>query len=277
MRAIQIVIKAFALCLAGVIIVTIIASVLGAVSLVGMLAGADENSPGEMSTLWQNDAEEKVVNLDVKIGATTLYLYESQEDKTVRVETNNEHIESWKDGESLYVLEKSHLYLSNLFSDGDLVIYVPTGTKFVNVKIEAGAGTLKIKKLTTENLDLDLGAGKTSIEYLKVSGKARINGGAGLTEIEGGDLSNLQLELGAGKAEVKAKLRGNNDIHSGVGKLDLDLIGRESDYKILIDKGIGSVTVNGEKQEDDAIYGSGKELVKVESGVGAVEIRIVAE
>lgn len=276
MRAVQILIKAFALCLAGVIIVTIVASVLGAVSLVGMLAGADEHTPGEMNTLWQNaEGAKEIRNLDINIGATTLYVYESQDTKTVKVETNNEYITSWNDGDVLRVVEKSHLYLSNLFSDGDLVIYVPANMEFDNVKIEAGAGTLKIEKMVVDDLDLNLGAGKTSIDYLKVNKAAKIDGGAGHTEVKDGELSNLDLELGAGKAEIKAKLLGDNELNTGVGKLDLDLIGRESDYKITIDKGIGSVTVNGEKQKDDAIYGQGRNLIKVESGVGAVEIKMV--
>lgn len=279
MRTVQILIKTFALCLAGVIIVTIVASVIGAVSLVGVLTGADENTPGEMSTVWQGEGGmvNRVTDLDVNVGATTVYIYESQDDKTVRIETNNEHINSWQDGNTLHVVEKSHLYLSSLFSDGDLVVYVPVGMKFDEVEINAGAGTLKIEKMVTNKLDLKLGAGKTSIDELEVKEEARIDGGAGLTEIKNGDLNNLDLELGAGKAEVKAKLSGNNKIHSGAGKLELDLIGREADYKLMLDKGIGSVKVNGESQKDDTIYGQGKNLVEIESGVGAVEINMIAK
>lgn len=278
MRTVQVLIKAFALCLAGVIIVTIVASILGAVSLVGMLVGADENTPGEMSTVWQDgEGAKKILNLDVNIGATTLYVYESEDVKTVRVETNNEHITSWQDGDTLHVVEKSHLYLSNLFSDGDLAIYVPAGAKFDAVEMAAGAGTLKIEKLVVDKLSLKLGAGKTLIDELEVKDEVKIDGGAGFTEIKSGDLNNLDLDLGAGKAEVKARLRGDSKVRSGAGKLDLDLVGRESDYKLMVDKGVGSVKVNGESQKDNAIYGQGKNLVQIKSGVGAVEINIDAE
>ncbi len=278
MRAVQVLIKAFALCLAGVIIVTIVASMLGAVSLVGMLVGADEHTPGEMSTVWQDEeGTKKILNLDVNIGATTLYVYESEDAKTVRVETNNEHITSWQDGNTLHVVEKSHLYLSNLFSDGDLAIYVPAGAKFDTVEMAAGAGTLKIEKLAVDKLNLKLGAGKTSIDELDVKDEAKIKGGAGFTEIKNGDLNNLDLDLGAGRAEVKARLRGENKVRSGAGKLELDLVGRESGYKLMIDKGVGSVKVNGESQKDNAIYGQGKNLVQIKSGVGAVDINIDAE
>jgi hypothetical protein len=55
------------------------------------------------------------------------------------------------------------------------------------------------------------------------------------------------------------------------------LIGREEDYRLRIDKGIGSVTLDGRSLSDGESVGSGATLIEIDSGVGAVEMKIVEE
>ena len=49
-----------------------------------------------------------------------------------------------------------------------------------------------------------------------------------------------------------------------------DLLG--DDYKIKIDKGIGSATVNNEKVVDSSYYGSGRNIIDIDGGVGNIEV-----
>lgn len=62
-----------------------------------------------------------------------------------------------------------------------------------------------------------------------------------------------------------------------MGKTELTLIGREEDYRLRIDKGIGSVTLDGRSLSDGESVGSGATLIEIDSGVGAVEMKIVEE
>lgn len=277
MKGAQKVIKWFALALAALLIVTIFSGIIGGLSFVGMMVWGDEISWNGNSE-WVNTefSGKEMTRLDVSVKATAVRIRTAKEGEPVRIETNNEYITSWVDGSTLNVVEKSHGFFG-WGGTGDLVIYVREDTVFDSVEIEIGAGTLDVERLEARDLKLNLGAGKTAIDELVATRRAEIDGGAGVVEIRGGELHDLDLDLGAGKAELRARVVGNGRVTAGVGKTELTLIGREEDYRLRIDKGIGSVTLDGRSLSDGESVGSGTTLIEIDSGVGAVEMKIVEE
>lgn len=277
MKGAQKVIKWFALALAALLIVTIFSGIIGGLSFVGMMVWGDEISWNGNSE-WVNTefSGKEMTRLDVNVKATAVRIRTAKEGEPVRIETNNEYITSWVDGSTLNVVEKSHGFFG-WGGTGDLVIYVREDTTFDSVEIEIGAGTLDVERLEARDLKLNLGAGKTAIDELVATRRAEIDGGAGVVEIRGGELHDLDLDLGAGKAELRARVVGNGRVTAGVGKTELTLIGREEDYRLRIDKGIGSVTLDGRSLSDGESVGSGATLIEIDSGVGAVEMKIVEE
>lgn len=277
MKGAQKVIKWFALALAALLIVTIFSGIIGGLSFVGMMVWGDEISWNGNSE-WVNTefSGKEMTRLDVNVKATAVRIRTAKEGESVRIETNNEYITSWVDGSTLNVVEKSHGFFG-WGGTGDLVIYVREDTVFDSVEIEIGAGTLDVERLEARDLKLNLGAGKTAIDELFATRRAEIDGGAGVVEIRGGELHDLDLDLGAGKAELRARVVGNGRVTAGVGKTELTLIGREEDYRLRIDKGIGSVTLDGRSLSDGESVGSGTTLIEIDSGVGAVEMKIVEE
>lgn len=279
MRTAQKLIKFFAIALAIFLIITMFTVLVGGVSFLGVVVGGEDwnwNNSGE----WVTDefAEQKVTKLSMSVKATNVRIKVTDSGEPVRVETNNEHIETWVDegAQKLNVVEKSHGFLG-LGGVGEVVVYVREGFRLDDVEIGVGAGTLDIEKLETRELDLDLGAGRTRIEELRATDNVSIHGGAGVLEIRQGELRDARIDLGAGKADIRTRLRGHSKVEAGVGRLDLELLGRQSDYRIKIDKGLGSVRLDGQKMEDNAVAGDGNDVVEVESGVGAVEISIIEE
>ncbi len=280
MRGAQRVIKYFALALAAVLILAIISVMIGVVSLLGTIVWGEriawDGSTNRPTWGVDYDDEAIVKNLDINVKATSVKIRTVTEGEPVKVETNNEYITTWVGENTLNIVEKSHGFFG-WGGEGELVINVRQDVIFDQVKLVAGAGVLNIEKMTAKDLELDLGAGKTFVDNLIVSTRARIKGGAGMIEIKKAELNNLDIDLGAGKAALKAKLKGSNKIESGVGKTELTLLGEEKDYKFTIDKGIGSVTLNGVSLGDGALVGSGEARVDIDSGVGAVEIKTVTE
>lgn len=277
MKGAQKFIKWFALALAALLIVTIFSGIIGGLSFVGMMVWGDEISWNGNSE-WVNTefSGKEMTRLDVNVKATAVRIRTAKEGEPVRIETNNEYITSWVDGSTLNVVEKSHGFFG-WGGTGDLVIYVREDTAFDSVEIAIGAGTLDVERLEARDLKLNLGAGKTAIDELVATRRAEIDGGAGVVEIRGGELHDLDLDLGAGKAELRARVVGNGRVTAGVGKTELTLIGREEDYRLRIDKGIGSVTLDGRSLSDGESVGSGTTLIEIDSGVGAVGMRIVEE
>lgn len=275
MRSAQRVIKYFALALAALLIFAIASGVISLISLAGFITWGADGVVGDTSVIWtgENATANTVQELNVSAGAASVRIVEVEKaDQPVRVESNSEYIESWQDGGTLKVIEKTHTHWP-WQERSELVIYVREGVKFEKVDLTMKAGTLNIEKLAAAEVELELGAGKTYVGELRTTKRTRIDGGAGVIEVKGGELRNLDLELGAGKAVIRAKVVGDGTVDTGVGKLELELVGKEDDYKLTIDKGIGSVTLNGRKLEDGGIYGKGESLLKIESGVGAVEIK----
>lgn len=280
MRNAQKLIKAFALVLATLIIVGIFTAIIGGVSFLAAVTGAEIGGWVSDNVPWTSENYESQVvrELDMNVKATSVKIRLVDDGEPVRVETNNEYVTTWidMDGRRLNVVEKSH-GLFGWGGKGEVIVYVRKNVSFEKVKLEVGAGELDIEKLDARVLDLDLGAGRTEIRALKVSERATIDGGAGYLAIEQAEMQNAHLELGVGKAEIEAKLRGESKIDSGVGKVELKLVGREQDYRVEVDKGLGSIELNGEKLGDGSVWGTGKNRVDIDSGVGAVEINVTEE
>lgn len=281
MRNAQQLIKAFAIVLATLIIVGIFAAIIGGVSFLAAVTGAEIGGwVGESTGPWTSEDYEsqRARELEMNVKTTSVEFRLVDDGEPVRVETNNEYVTTWidKDGQRLNVVEKSH-GVFGWGGRGEVIVYVRKNIEFDKVQLAIGAGALDIESLSARVLDLDLGAGRTEIRDLKVSEHAKIDGGAGFLAIRNADLKDAQLELGVGKAEIKAKLVGNSKVDAGVGKVELNLVGKEQDYCVRIDKGIGSVELNGVKMKDNSVWGTGQNNVDVESGVGAVELKITED
>lgn len=63
------------------------------------------------------------------------------------------------------------------------------------------------------------------------------------------------------------------EIEAGVGKLDIDLTDDTDNYTIKVSKGLGSITIDGREVENDKEYGTGETYVRIDGGVGAIEIK----
>lgn len=159
------------------------------------------------------------------------------------------------------------------YNNAKLTLYIPRVTVFDDVSIETGAAKMTAETLSTASLRFRLGAGDVSIEQLNVTSHADIEGGAGEITIRGGMLNNLSLEMGVGELNMTAALLGRNELDFGIGESNLTVLGNKNDYRIDIEKGLGAVTVNGEKVTDFGTSGNGQHSLEIETGVGAVNLK----
>lgn len=155
--------------------------------------------------------------------------------------------------------------------DNKMIIYLPEDKILNSSTIELGAGKVSLNNLNTSNLMLELGAGKVVINDLNVSNKVEIEGGMGEFIVNSSIIKNLDLDIGMGKTTINSKLLGDNEINAGIGQLNLNLVSQ--DYKININKGIGSATIDGEKISNDKDYGTGDNVINIEGGIGNIKIK----
>ena len=264
----QKIIKYLAIAFAVFLIVTIISAILGGIyGLSGVLGLRKDNEIiGEMRKIELENSE--VLSLDIDVACTNLSFKIGD---SLNVETNNNNIKCNQNNQNLQIKEKSR----NLFGRnnvGDLIIYIPETMEFEKIKINAGAGKINIENLNSKELDLELGAGETEIKNLNVTKNCNLEGGAGKVSILSGKINNLNFDMGFGETNLTASLNGESSIEAGVGNVNVNLLGEKQGYQVKIDKGLGNVSLDGEKLDISKVYGTGENYIKIDGGVGNIKV-----
>ena len=174
-------------------------------------------------------------------------------------------------------LTKNKLFGGGSYEKAVLTIYVPVGTVFENVNITTGAGRLTVDNLSAETIDFELGAGEVSIGSLVATKSADIEGGAGRITVSGGALKNLDMDMGVGELNLTSAFSGECKLDMGVGESNITLIGNKDDYKLDLEKGLGSITVDGKDVSDFGSSGNGTNKVDISGGIGAINVRFEEE
>ena len=274
MKKAQKIIKYLAIAFGLYLAINIIGGIVfGATLLLGIDMGL--NAISEVTEVNVVDYEESFSNiekLDIKINAADFEIKVGEELKVVLKDVN-EKAEVKAQGKTLKITDPQIKW--NIVSNikPSITLYIPEGMKFEEAKIEIGAGTTNIEELNTDKLDLELGAGQVKISNCTAK-QSDIDCGAGKVEIKNANLEDLELNTGVGECSYSGYILGNSEIECGIGKLVLDLEGGENSYSIKANNGVGQITINGEKVEGNQTVGSGENKIKIEGGIGKIQIKM---
>ncbi|MDD6224633.1 MAG: DUF4097 family beta strand repeat-containing protein [bacterium] len=273
MSQFQRIMKYFAIAFAIFLIFSIISSIMIGVQTITMIFSDD--GIGEKLEVLNIHGDSQV--LDIDLSFSQLWIKKGD---TFQIKSNQKNIEVIENADTLILKEKKRNWLLDLFKLNDdrvLVVYVPDDLIFDEVSIENGVGKVKIEILKARKLNLDLGAGKVEIDHVVVTEETIMDGGAGEMIVRHGKLHDLDLDLGVGNVSFTALITGNSQIDAGVGSMNLQLVGTLSDYKLKLDKGIGTVMIDGAKMGDNTYYGSGNHFIDIDGGVGSIQVGFIDE
>lgn len=268
MTTFQRVMRLLAIVLAIFLIVAILGGVFG---VVGLLSGlSSEDTVTEDIKTYSVGAS--IHELDIEINAADLCIKEGE---AFSVESNLKQLKVDDTGGRLKIKEltKNKLFVGAPYKDAVLTIYIPAGTVFDKVSITTGAARLTVDALTAETVELELGAGEVYISSLVATRSADIEGGAGRITIAHGELTELDMDMGAGRLELTTALTGECTLNMGVGSSNITLLGGRDAYKLDLEKGIGSISVDGENVFDFDSSGNGTNKVVIKGGIGAINVR----
>ena len=254
------IIKTFAFILAAIVIISMLGGIYALCITVFDLFQSNqiENQFQYDSLMSSLDIDLKTANLEIKLGDKLL------------VSTTNKYVTTYQNDNNIVIQEKKHSLLSK--DNNKVIITVPDNFLLDIVEIDISSGSIKIDKLETKRLNLDLGSGTTKINNLLVTDKTKIDCGSGKFLLNNGNLSNLNLDTGLGDTILNAKIIGNSNIETDIGKLELNLIGSINDYELTIDKGVGSIKLNNESLKDKSVVGTGNNYLLIEGGIGLTSI-----
>lgn len=263
MITVQKIIKYLALVFAIFLSVSIITGICGALFTIANLFGANTESEIVNQSIGSD-----FTSISVNLSAAEL---EIKTGDKFAVETNHKYLKCEEQDDILKISETRTLFASH--SGGmKVILTVPKGIHFDYVDIRAGAGSVTIDELSSNMLDIELGAGELKAGELVATYKAEIDGGAGSVTISGGRLNNADIDMGVGELNLTSELSGKSSIDYGIGETNLVLIGEEDDYKIELDKGIGEAWLAGRKMSDDSVYGAGENFIEIDGGIGELNI-----
>lgn len=261
----QKVIKYVALAFAIFLIFGICAAILSGINLVFNIFG-NNKLYNNLSPIYQNEIKE---NIEIELANSNLIIKNSD---SFKIETNNKEINVSENNNTLYIKENKKFFV-NFNNNSQIVIYIPENYEFNDIKLEAGAGKIEIEEINSKNTNLNLGAGEMLLKNINSINNTNINGGAGYVNIENGYMNNLNLDLGVGKTDIKSKLGNNSKINMGIGELNLVLDDSIENYKIIANKGIGSIRINNEEIKNDSYYGNGNNIINIDGGIGSINIK----
>lgn len=256
MNTTQKVIKTFAICLAALIILSIINGVAHLVT-----SAFSFNNDVNINETYNSD----INNIKIDVGTTNMVI-KYGDTFSITAENVSKEFKIKEEGNTLIIKEKNITIFGNKKSS-HTTITIPNDLN--NLSIDIGAGKLELSDITSNNFSLNQGAGKVVITNL-ISNNTTIDGGTGELHITSSKLQNLDLDLGAGKCYYNGILLGNNKIDQGVGELILDLY--REDYTIKASKGLGSITINEESYSKDVTVGEGINDIKIDGGIGSIII-----
>lgn len=242
--------------------IALIMALLLALSLAG--CARKENAVLQETKVYQ--VQSPIHTLRIRINAADFTVVHGN---SFSVESNLKNLSVSDKNGVLTILDKTKSAVT--YTNAALTVYIPRDAVFEEVDITTGAAKMTVDTMTAKSLELELGAGDARLESLNVFSKADIQGGAGQITIAGGTINNLDLKMGMGELNLTAALLGESELTLGIGESNLTLVGRADNYSIDIEQGIGSVTFDG-KTAPDFNIGKGQNQVKIEGGVGAINL-----
>ena len=262
-KTIKYVATGFAYLLAFSIIAGIVAAVMGIMTGIGVI--------GRHAPDLNIDCNQYEKCLSVSLAGSNLVIKKGDK---LDYKSDNDKLEVTRGDNRLTIVDKSKDSWSWFGHGGNrktVTITVPEG-EFGIIGIAANAGKIEAEYLNTKDLKLDLGAGETSIDYIRATGNVKIDTGIGKFTIKNGNLKDAGIHLGIGEANIAASLTGKTKVDAGIGAVNLDLSLADSAYTFKVDKGIGRISINGNSYSDGTIVGNGENEIDVDGGIGEIRI-----
>ena len=251
---------AFALFLAASII-------LGTISFFGGIFMFSNNILDEH---YEVSVSQNIETIEIDVSAADLKIVEGDK---FTLSTNIKDLKVTNNNGKLDIYQKQRGVFFSFNKSGEILLTIPAGASIKSFDLEAGAGKVNIiGSLECQYASFEFGAGQVDIEKLVVTNECKIETGAGQITINDGAINDLDFDMGVGESNIRALLLGNCKLNGGVGEFNLELLSPADDYRLDIDTGIGSLTVDGSRVDSNRVWGNGKNNVKIDGGVGAINI-----
>lgn len=216
--------------------------------------------------------ESNIQNIRLEIGVSKVNILTGDVLK-VEAQNVNKNFQVISNGNTLTVKEKEKNYFLNEEHASTINIYLPSGMALKRFDFNAGVGDTYIENIIAERIDLDLGVGNTKIVGV-ITDHIDLDAGVGNIEVSNSTLKDADIDCGVGDLYLEGALVNRSKISCGLGNVTLLLNTLQGEYELDVDKGVGNITLNGKSLSDHEKYGNGANRIKIDGGMGNIDIRI---
>lgn len=156
--------------------------------------------------------------------------------------------------------------------DRKVIITIPDNMTLDSCSIDSGTGNIILNNLITKKLEVENGTGSVTGDYITAD-YADLECGTGAVKLKHVTFNKTDLESGTGATAISGTLNGKTEVDSGIGSIKLELAGTQSDYNFDIEKGLGSLTINGTSYQEFTTNNPGaSNSIEISGGMGAIQI-----
>lgn len=219
--------------------------------------GWDDENPGELTvndhTVSADDAWETqqsldgVRNLNLMLGAGSLVLKEKDDpDGMIDIYVQGK-------GGCDYRIKEGTLYVEGFkgiktvgtdISENVITLVIPKGTRFEELDIEVGAGTMEITGVEAIEVDATVGAGVLLL-YQVESRELSAEAGAGKVEAREMISGEVSITVSMGEGIYDGTASGDVEVECDMGRIEFSLREKQEDFNYDIECGMGNVEIGG--------------------------------
>lgn len=185
-----------------------------------------------------------------------------------------DRIECFLDGENAVLRDYRAPRLS-AYNDRVVYVDIPEGMRLENVRISLGGGEVTAEELNADYIKLQADAGSIKVKQLLAERlDYSINAGEGL--IQSGEIGTGHMSVDAGRIRYKGSVASGLSGDCAMGELAIRLAGGEEDYDYNLSSSAGQIRLGGATStglgvERKINNGTGK-MISLNCDMGSIEI-----
>lgn len=181
--------------------------------------------------------------LELDLGGCTMNLITSSDQDFAIDAKNVDKLQAYVKNDTLHVISTKNGSIKGAEIKKSVInLYVPEDISFDEVKIELGAGALKVDAIDGDKIEIKLGAGEAQVKSLGCD-KLEVKMGAGSVKIEDAAVKKLEANVGAGSFFYEGAVNGDVKLDCSAGSTEVKLTNKEKEFDQKIECSAGSVKV----------------------------------
>lgn len=158
----------------------------------------------------------------------------------------------------------------------EIEITVPENTILYDASINIGMSDVVMSDLTFKEAEITVGMGEAELSGIVIEDEGEISIGQGETHLENFVGKDVTIDCGLGTVSGDATITGESEFTCGIGTIELELTGEETDYNYELSCGIGSIKLGNDSYSgvtDKEIRNGAKNSIEMDCGIGTIEVR----